>query len=202
MISAIAHELKFWKWFITTPRFLDGWVKKKKTPELNEVVYNFLKQNNGKTLDVGSGVVSLLNGTVNDLTACDPLGELYECIFDYQKHNITPCLPFTAEELKFENEFDVVHISNALDHSQDPKKAFENLLRATKKYLIIQGFENEADYENWQGFHQWNMTLGDSLTISNKEGIKLDTKDYQLKIVLKQTINLTNKNWIIFIAEK
>ena len=202
MISAIAHELKFWKWFVTTPRFLDGWVKKKKTPELNEVVYNFLKQNNGKTLDVGSGVVSILNGTVNDLIACDPLGELYECIFDYQKHKITPCLPFTAEELKFENEFDIVHISNALDHSQDPKKAFENLLRATKKYLIIQGFENEADYENWQGFHQWNMTLGDSLTISNKEGVKLDTKDYQLKIVLKEIVNLTNKNWIIFIAEK
>lgn len=202
MISAIAHELKFWKWFVTTPRFLDGWVRKKKTPELNEIVYNFLKQNNGKTLDVGSGVVSILNGTINDLTACDPLGELYECIFDYKKYRIEPCLPLTAEELEFENEFDIVHISNALDHSQDPKKAFEKLLKATKKYLIIQGFENEADYENWQGFHQWNMTLGDSLIISNKKGIKLDTKNYQLKIILKQIVPLTDKNWIIFIAEK
>ena len=202
MIQAIAHELKFWKWFVSTPRFLDGWVKNVKTPELNDAVYKFLKQNKGKTLDVGSGVVSILNGSVKDLTSCDPLGELYECIFNYKKYNLNPCLPIKAEDLTFENEFDIVHISNALDHSQDPKKAFENLLKTTKRYLIIQGFENEADYENWQGFHQWNMSMGDSLIVSNKEGVNLDTKDYNLKIVFKEMATLTNKNWIIFIAEK
>lgn len=202
MIQAIAHELKFWKEFVKTGRFLNGWVANIKTPELHQPVYNFLKNKNFKVLDLGSGVVSILNGTVKDLTPCDPLGELYECIFDYKKHKLPPPLPIAAEDLEFKEEFDVVHISNALDHSQNPRKAFEKMLQASKEYVIVQGFENEAIFENWQGFHQWNMTLDEHLKISGKNGINLNSKEFNLQIILKQVIPLDNKNWIIFIAKK
>lgn len=200
MIKAIAHELKFWKEFVKTPRFLNGWVKNVKTPELHEPVVNYVK---GKVLDLGSGVVSILNGTVKDLTPCDPLGELYECVFDYKKYNLPAPLPIAGEDIDFNNEFDVVHISNALDHSQDPKKVFENMLRATKDLIIIQGFEKEALFENWQGFHQWNMTLeGQTLKISGKEKVNLNSDDYKLEVILSRLIQIGNKNWIIFIAKK
>lgn len=200
MIKAIAHELKFWKEFVKTPRFLNGWVKKVKTPELHEPVVPYVK---GKVLDLGSGVVSILNGTVKDLVPCDPLGELYECVFDYKKYEMPVPLPIAGEDIDFENQFDVVHISNALDHSQNPKKVFENMLRATKDLIIIQGFENEALFENWQGFHQWNMTLeGQTLKISGKEKVNLNSDNYKLEVILSQIIPLENKNWIIFIAKK
>jgi len=197
MIQAIAHELKFWKEFVKTPRFLNGWVKNIKTPELHEPVVKYVKGK--KVLDLGSGVVSILNGTVTDLTPCDPLGELYECIFDYNKYKLPPPLPIPAEDLNFKNEFDVVHISNALDHSQNPRKAFEKMIQASKEYVIVQGFENEAIYENWQGFHQWNMTLDDHLKISGKDGVNLNSQDFNIDIVLKEVITLENKNWIIAI---
>jgi SAM-dependent methyltransferase len=200
MIKAIAHELKFWKEFVKTPRFLNGWVRNIKTPELHEPVVPYVK---GKVLDLGSGVVSILNGTVKDLVPCDPLGELYECVFDYKKYNLPVPLPIAGEDIEFKNEFDVVHISNALDHSQDPNKVFKNMLRATKDLIIIQGFENEALFENWQGFHQWNMTLeGQTLKISGKEKVNLNSDDYKLEVILSQLIPLDNKNWIIFIAKK
>ncbi len=71
-LHGIYHELAFWQQFVKTDRFLNGWVKKVKTPELNQEVADFiLSVKNDSVLDVGSGVCSLLNGLVN-VTACDP----------------------------------------------------------------------------------------------------------------------------------
>jgi hypothetical protein len=90
-LQAIAHELTFWKGFVQTKRFLDGWVRDVPTPELRSQVHQFIRQHikkSSKVLDVGSGVVSILNGTVSKehLTAVDPLGDLYKFIFDYAKY--------------------------------------------------------------------------------------------------------------------
>ena len=210
-ISAIAHELKFWKGFVQTPRFLVGWVNNVKTPELNEDVYNFILQNTTKEdliLDVGSGVVSILHGIGRLVVPVDPLGELYEVIFDYQKHRIAPPVGLSAEELASENEYKIVHISNAIDHSQEPTVAFEKLFRAVVPggYLIIQGFENEAIYENYQGFHQYNFALNDAnvLVVSDKtKEIGCFADDDNHKTVLaKKIIFENNKSWFIWIVQK
>lgn len=198
MIQAIAHELRFWKDFVQTERF-KGWIANKRTPELQEPAYKFLKKETGKVLDLGSGVISLLHGTSN-VTASDPLSPLYEIIFDYKKHGIKPPLPYAGEDITFEKEFDIVHISNALDHSQNPKKVFENMIKASKKYVIVQGFENEAVYENYQGFHQFNMSFDESLKMHDKNGLIFDSKDYDIKLVESYvTLTHLNKNWIIAI---
>jgi SAM-dependent methyltransferase len=201
-LHGIYHELSFWKEFVKTDRFLSGWVKKVKTPELNQEVADFILSVPHETvLDVGSGVCSLLNGLVK-VTACDPLGDLYKLIFDYERHKLTSPLPIPAEKIKFQNEFDIVHISNALDHCQSPYDALNNLLGAVKEggYLIVQGFCNEADYENWQGFHQWNLDLTDSgiLTIKNKES-QFDTL---LEPHLFKKIDIGNKQWFYWIEKK
>jgi SAM-dependent methyltransferase len=166
MNEAIKHELEFWKGFVQTERFLEGWVSNKPTPELRIIVRQFIEQcitEETQVLDVGSGVVSILNGTVpqSQLTSSDPLSGYYQQIFDYKKYGLIPPRPYSAEELPYINQFDIVHISNALDHSQDPMEAFIKLHRSCKDegFIIIQGFENEADFENWQGFHQWNISL-------------------------------------------
>ena len=207
-LHGVAYELAFWKEFVKTDRFITGWVGKEKTPELNNKVAEFILTNkNDDILDVGSGAVSLLNGLSNksNLIAADPLGELYQIVFDYNKYNIPAPLTYPAEELPYDNEFDIVHISNALDHSQDPKLAVEKLLKATKSggYLIIQGFECEGTFENWIGFHQWDLQYKPhGLTLTNKHGeetVLLDSAD--ITIGSSEDIG-GDKKWLICIVKK
>ena len=206
MTSGIQHELQFWANFVKTDRFLISWCSQDKTIELNNVVYDFIKSKlPAKVLDCGSGVVSILTGTVpnDDLTVCDLLGDEYTKIFDYYKYDVVKPFPLACEELLYENEFDIVHISNALDHTQNPPLAYDKLLKAVKPggYLIIQGFENEGKYENWQGLHQWNLSLDNGkLKINSKKG-KIWYKDGAIFTYIEEIPQL-RKNWFIFIVQK
>jgi SAM-dependent methyltransferase len=209
-LHGIAHELGFWKEFVKTDRFINGWVGKIKTPELNNKVAEFILNNkNNNILDVGSGAVSLLNGLNNDsnLITCDPLGALYELIFDYNMYGILPPLTYPAEELPYENEFDIVHISNALDHAQDPKLSVDKLLKATKigGHLIIQGFECEGTFENWLGFHQWDLQYkNQGLTLTDKnnnEILLIDNTKHN--VIMGESFDIgNNKKWLICIINK
>lgn len=209
-LKGIAHELKFWKGFVQTSRFLTGWVGAEKTPELNQMAYDFITgmcKPSSRVLDVGSGVVSILNGTVSkfNLTAADPLGGLYECIFDYEKYGINPCVPVPAEEMTYENEFDIVHMSNAIDHSQDPFLTFDKLYTAVRPggFVIIQGFENEGSFEKWEGFHQWDIRVyNGSMFISNKEGIEKTINVSEQKNILCEHFHFKNKTWYLWIIQK
>jgi SAM-dependent methyltransferase len=230
-IHAIAHELKFWKDFVKTERFIKGWAGGlRKNPELNCEVYNFIVGlpeyidtvnrkvgSKFEVLDVGSGVVSILRGIENIrtvVTACDPLWPLYEIIFDYKGHGIEPCRPYAGEDLPYENQFDIVHMSNALDHSEYPGDVFENLFKACRPggYVIIQSFENEADFEKGEGFHKYNIMLnGKQLEYqyihdpTENAYFSFDCSESGMKfeVVHATTQKLdTGKNWIIWIAKK
>ena len=59
--------------------------------------------------------------------------------------------------------FDVIHSSNALDHSHDPIAAMRGLLRAIRpgRPLYLEMRQNEGQYQNYTGFHLWNFDLQD-----------------------------------------
>jgi SAM-dependent methyltransferase len=209
MIKGADHEINFWKGFVKTERFLNGWVGKEKTPELNDIVYDFIKLNlpyGGKVLDCGSGVCSILNGTVpnKDLMVTDLLGAEYAKIFDYKKHDIVQPIPLGCEDLPYRDQFDIVHISNAIDHTIDPVKSYHKLLEAVKKdgYLIVQGFENEGIHERWMGMHKWNISLTNTkqLRIEHESG----KVDYIEGATIAERINveMLGRDWIIFIVKK
>ncbi len=209
-LKGISHELKFWKGFVQTPRFLDGWVAQVKTPELNMMAYDFISgmiKPTSKVLDVGSGVVSILNGTVSpdNLTAADPLGGLYESIFDYEKYGIKPCVPVPAEEMTWENAFDIVHMSNAIDHAQDPEKVLYQLMKACKPegFVILQGFENEGTFEKWEGFHQWDITVEEgNFFLKAKNGYTHTNSMFEAKTVICEHFHLNNKTWYLWVIQK
>lgn len=210
-IQGADHEINFWKEFVKTERFLGGWVGQGKTPELNNIVYDFIKNNlpfGGKVLDCGSGVCSILNGTVpnKDLMVTDLLGAEYGKIFDYSKHDIVQPIPLGCEDLPYREQFDIVHISNALDHTQQPNIAFQKLLEAVKKdgYLIVQGFENEANHEQWAGFHQFNISLDHKdLVIQGKNDAWVFGTDlYEVVIAERIFIEMLGREWFIFIVKK
>lgn len=201
-LHGIYHELNFWMGFVKTERFLNGWVKKVKTPELQQLVADFIKSvPHNQVADVGSGVVSILNGLI-PVTAIDPLGELYQLVFDYKAHKLAHPLPFPAEEMPAVNHFDIVHCSNAIDHTQQPILAYESMINAVKSkgYLILQGFENEGTHENWQGFHQHDIYVdAQTLCIKNQLGqmMVMDVDPTHLHFV-----EFEGKRWFIWIKQK
>lgn len=161
-LTGASHELDFWRGFVQTPRFLDLWCGDFPTPELQSEVKEFLLERpEAKVLDVGSGVVSLLHGTARNLTAVDPLGDRYAGIFDYAAHGIEQPQAIAVEDLEFVEEFDVVHMSNALDHCQHPFDGLVCLMVAARPggWLIVQGFENEATAMSRAGMHQWDLRV-------------------------------------------
>lgn len=206
-LEGIAHELKFWQGFVKTDRFLKGWVAPIKTPELHQEVYDFIKSvPNDSIMDVGTGVVSILHGTTPEHTQhwVDPLGKLYELVFDYKKHNLCPPAAIPAEEITKENVYDIVHCSNALDHTQNPVQAVQRMLAAVKPggYLILQGFENEGSFEHWKGFHKWNISVDEDESILTCTDENND--EYFLLGKPHQTFfkELDKKNWYIWIQQK
>ena len=210
--EAAAHELGFWQEFVKTDRFLKGWCSNEKTPELNPMVHAFIVAEQERVgegfrvLDVGSGVVSILHGTCPNLVAVDPLGDHYATIFDYAAHGLTQPQSASAEALPFVDEFDAVHCSNALDHTQDSFQAYGALLRAVKPdgYLIVQGFENEGVYEKYAGFHQWNISItrDGALKIEDKHGnFHKYTTDKNTGTAVRVQLD-SGKYWFIWILKK
>lgn len=203
--EGVEHEIEFWTWFVKTPGFLEEWVAKKKTNELNDTVAQFiLEHKHDSVMDIGSGAVSVLNGLIPDenLTVVDPLGEMYSKIFDYEKYNCKCPLPIPGEEITYKNKFDIVHMRNSLDHAVDPFKVVQNLIRACRPggYIILQHFENTATREQHTGLHQWDISLKkDGLWISGsgrKENIGIaNVMQWKEKLI-------TDLMWHVWIHKK
>jgi 2-polyprenyl-3-methyl-5-hydroxy-6-metoxy-1,4-benzoquinol methylase len=212
--EGIDHEITFWKRFVKDPRFVDSWIPDNvKTVDLQDEVYEFLKSRfpkNGKCLDVGSGVVSILRGTLpsDSIVTIDPLTALYQQAFDYDKHGIKPPADYACEDLPemLYGQFDVVHISNALDHVRNPFEAFKKLHACTRPggYLIVQGLCNEARHENWQGFHQFNITTvaPHFLFIEGKAGYMkiIDNMYGEVMVCLNKQLE-TGREWFIWVCK-
>lgn len=226
--QAIQDELNFWKSFVKTDRFKNNWCSDKENPELDESIRDFIIndiKNNApivaySVLDLGSGVVSILRNTVPNLclTVCDPLANYYSDIFDYEANGIVKPLPYRAEDLPYKEEFDIVHMRNALDHSQDPLLAYKKMVEACKVggHVIVSGFEDEGTAEGWSGFHQYNIrpvTYIESLSkgldttnaekwllVSKKDGISITIKEKDAIIERRELPN--GKWWFNWICKK
>lgn len=195
------HEKAFWAEFVASERFQKNWVEAETNPELDHATRNIiLSEAAGKpnVLDIGSGPVSILRGLVPDITEVDPLGEYYREIYPASK-----VLPIAAEEMEWEGVFDVVHIRNAFDHTQEPYKALNRMNAACRPggIVFIQGFVNEADYEDWAGLHQWNVSAADGvLRVAGKEK-KFSFAPGSVEVC--ETVSLkTKKEWFYFVYRK
>lgn len=122
-------------------------------------------------LDVGAGPLTYLGKRWADhnltITAIDPLADEYDTLL--QKHQITPLVRTQkgfAEQLVTQfgvNRFDLVHARNCIDHSHDPWRAIQEMVTVAKPggLLYMHHAVNEAQTQNFQGFHQWNLFCKD-----------------------------------------
>lgn len=139
-------------------------------PELGHIIAR-LGKSEVSILDVGSGPLTSLGQLWPDvrvfLTAADPLADTYSRILD--DYGISPPIQTvfaTAEDLSsfFEPcSFDIVHCCNALDHSFDPVRGINEMLRVAKVggVVFLRHCRNEADQQEYWGLHQWNFDIVD-----------------------------------------
>lgn len=140
-------------------------------------------------LDVGSGPLSRIGRRVDDSTrprviACDPLMNHYlRLLRENGLSPLTECLEAPAEDLSayFSPNFaDVVHCSNALDHSFDPIRGIEEMLYVAKPgaAVVLLHATNEAENENYEGFHQWNFDADSGRFIVWNKQHRIDANDH------------------------
>lgn len=142
---------------------------------------------NPKVLDVGAGPATFfgyrLNGKPIELSACDPLASLYA---DISSRNgiIWPVQTASgfAEDLSAFYEpgsFDMVVCRNALDHSFDPVRGIEEMLRVLRvggSAKLIH-FANEAKKNRYSGFHQWNFDIIENRPVIWNKNERIDLLD-------------------------
>jgi len=167
--SGIKDEIAFWHRFCEN-KGAPHWVHQY---EYLENAKDFIRPGllEGKTevdvLDVGCGAISQI-GNVSEhckinVNSADPLAPAYEQL--YKHHKLSPySAPVFAlgERLTdaFEHEtFDIVTMTNALDHSFSPMVVIKQMLMIAKTggFVYLQHQADEAEYEKYSGFHQWNV---------------------------------------------
>jgi len=161
-----------------------------------------------KILDVGAGPLTRINKKCDlakiEITAVDPLADNYNEMLD--KYKIQPLVrtqKCDGEKLseKFPvNSFDITYSRNALDHSYDPVKCIEEMVKVTKSqhFIIIQIHENEACHLDYATIHQWNFSIRNEKLFGGNKIFCLNGRDLSKKINLgehfKNTAPLVDLN--------
>lgn len=173
-LSGLQEEIEFWKDYMETQGdiYADSF---EKTVEKNKrfTLEEDLPFNDGQKkvsfIDVGSGPFSRCGNKTDkielNVTAVDPLAEVYnflktENLLENGIHIETGFVELLDHKFG-KNTFDIVHMSNSLDHSFDAIYGIYQLLYICKVggKVILRHTENEALRSEYQGLHQWNLSL-------------------------------------------
>lgn len=136
--------------------------------ELEPYLHEFLPDiNTVNILDVGSGPFVTIGHVYNSkqirVIACDILAHEYSKLLT--DNNLSPIIPIeyqNMEHLTYDsNKFDIVHCANALDHTEKPLKAIEELVRVCKVggVVIVRCFTCVGERNNYKGLHYWNFDI-------------------------------------------
>lgn len=193
-ISGIRDEIVFWNNYVSNEGgsyfySFEKTVSANRKFELDEDIPKEFYGKKYKFIDVGSGPFSRC-GSVSDkvmlnTTAVDPLAYAYNMIKEKFHVDNGILLENGFVELldkKFKtNTFDMVHMSNSLDHCFSAVDGIYQLLYICKigGKIILRHHENEAEREKYKGLHQWNLSLNNAENsfIVWREGYRFDICD-------------------------
>jgi SAM-dependent methyltransferase len=195
--SHITSEMNYWKDQIRRQDSKLWWADyaKRLDPEapLQDVIAKHIDRSVSvnRILDVGSGPLTSINRKCGfcevSITAVDPLADFYNEIL--ARGGITP--PVRAElgwgerltEQFGENQFDIAYSRNAVDHSYDPIKCIDEMIKVTKKnhYVIVEVNERGGSLEGWKGLHQWDFFVARTMPLLERhlflEGKSIEAVD-------------------------
>ncbi|MBQ8047414.1 MAG: hypothetical protein IJ196_05775 [Prevotella sp.] len=187
-LDGIAYEVAFWNNVYRWKRTFNGllaWSHYGSNIELEGFDANgFLATHDApKVLDVGAGMSyapgdHIVKDGISqplDIHYVDPLAMFFNQILQ-RHHRELPAIEFGMMEYLSafyeEGSVSMVVIQNALDHSAAPMKGiFEALYTLeTGGILYLNHHPNEAEVENYKGFHQYNIIAENGrLTIWNRD---------------------------------
>ena len=173
-LSGLQDEIWFWNHYMQTEGGVSfyGYQKTVSSQRKFELEKDIPLVAYGKEfhfIDVGSGPFSRC-GVVTDkvklhATSLDPLANIYMIL--KKKYHIENGIDLQNGFVELlskqysSNTFDMVHMSNSLDHCFSAIDAIYQLLYICKigGKVVLRHAENEALRENYQGLHQWNLSL-------------------------------------------
>jgi SAM-dependent methyltransferase len=166
-----------------------------------------------RVLDVAAGPISVLGsqlaGQDLEIVAIDALADGFNKML--VEAAIQPpvttqfCEAEKISERFPESSFDLALIRNALDHCYDPIAVINSVFKVLKPNgaLVIEGFVNEAEFENYAGLHQWNIDYrGGQLTIFSKTGLFEIPTGINLSASLSVPIYDPKSRWIKAVLRK
>lgn len=173
-LSGLEHEIEFWKIYMENRGGVyfygfDKTISCNRKFELEKDIPLECYNKEYKFIDIGSGPFSRC-GRITDKVnlkalSIDPLADIYDILKkeNYIDNGIELKNGFVELLYKNirENTFDMVHMSNSLDHSFDAIFGIYQLLYICKigGKVILRHTENEGENENYEGLHQWNLSL-------------------------------------------
>jgi len=194
-IKGIPYEIAFWEGVYSNKKrikSLFNWSRYNKEIELtNFNVKQFLTYKlNPIVVDAGCGM-SFSNGNKLDskqlnVSYIDPLAPFFNKIIEKRKLDLPKITFGFIEYLSafVPNKVTLIIVQNALDHSNNPLKGIWECIESLEigGVLYLRHFKNEAENENYRGFHQYNISLeDDDMIIWNKAtkiNINVLLKDY------------------------
>jgi SAM-dependent methyltransferase len=173
----LGAELAFWRRWFSDDEFREG--RDLRRAALSQPFPPTLARELGvrpgetlRVLDVGSGPLSTLRTRAPEnpveLVCVDALAADYNALLDEFGYDECPrIVPGVGERLTEQHgleAFHLVHIANALDHCEDPARAFVEMCRVCRVggQVWVVSIENEGERERYSGLHQWNLLAGDA----------------------------------------
>ena len=182
-VNGIPYEIAFWEGIFSNKKRIESlfnYSRYNKEIELTNFDVNlFLSQKeNPAVVDAGCGMSfcngDKLNGKQLNVCYIDPLAPFFNKIIEKKKIDL-PKITFGF--IEYLSAFvplkaSLIIVQNALDHSINPLKGIIECIESLEigGVLYLRHFRNEAETENYRGFHQYNISLeNDDIIIRNKE---------------------------------
>lgn len=193
-VKGIPYEVAFWQSYYGNKKRradLFQWSQFDKECELdNFSVADFIKTASGDNepviLDVGSSLSymfgNIINGKRYDIRYVDALSPFYNRILD-RYHIDRPHIKFGMLEnlsaLFAAESVDLIHVRNALDHCCSPLDGILQALAVVRKngVIYLNHHRNEAEGENYRGFHQFNFDIKNGELIIWNRDTTIDVAD-------------------------
>jgi len=164
---------------------------------LQEIIEQTDINEKSKILDIGCGIKTVLHFLSGAMkVGIDPLADEYKKMYSYPPDLIIE--KSFGEKIKYpENYFDVVFITNTLDHTEDPRKIISEAWRVLKKegYLVMVNELVSKEIKRNRA-HPYNLTEEDILNLLSDK-FRIIFKKYSPWIGIRQyylnQININKK---------
>ena len=187
--AALPEELSFWEYWLTTDdtevvQNRDFRLQALERPLMESLAASAPEGEQVRVLDVGAGPLTTLgvmvDGHAAEVVAIDPLANQYS--EQLERAGVEPPIPTIYGEGEHlvsqfgESSFHGVYCANALDHCYSPMRVFRQMVSVVKPGGLVKvlSFNNVGEMEQYQGLHQWNITVRDGRPVIWNKSEEID----------------------------